>query len=95
MWESAGEEMSHGLNIRCWVGAGWSVVGSAAHSYARLDLDSDGVCLSWVEIGWHCVCVGLAWGGPGGNQPIDSGILSSSLAEVKSAMATDITPGLR
>ena len=32
----------------------------AAHSYAWKGLDWDGVCLSWVEIGWHCVCVGLA-----------------------------------
>ena len=55
-----------GLNIRCWAGAGWSVAGLAAHSYAPMGLDWDWVCLSRVEIGWHRVCVGLArgWRGP-------------------------------
>ncbi len=48
------------LQIRCWVRAGCSVVGLAAHSYAPMGLDWDWVCLRWVGIGWHCVCVGLA-----------------------------------
>lgn len=62
------------LNIKCWVRAGWSVVGSAAHSYAWMGLDWDWVCLSWVEIGWHCVCVGLAGAGSVGEQPIGSAV---------------------